>query len=108
MTRLFATFPAPVSEPLQKKPDIRHKAKEEKDALPSLQLAILEVGARALKPGGRILYSTCTLNPEENERVVNAFLERHSEFIRIGKAETLFPQGGENDGFYSDLLEKKQ
>lgn len=92
---------------IAKKPDIRHKKKEEKDPLPALQLAILKAGAEALRPGGRILYSTCTLNPEENEKVVNAFLEEDPRFIRIGKEETLFPKGGENDGFYSDLLEKR-
>lgn len=92
---------------IAKKPDIRHKKKEEKDSLPTLQLAILKAGAEALRVGGRILYSTCTLNPEENEKVVNAFLKEDPRFVRIGKEETLFPKGGENDGFYSDLLEKR-
>ncbi len=92
---------------ISKKPDIRHKKKEEKDSLPPLQLAILKAGAEALRPGGRILYSTCTLNPEENEKVVNTFLKEDPRFVRIGKEETLFPKGGENDGFYSDLLEKR-
>ncbi len=93
---------------IAKKPDIRHKDKEEKNSLPMLQLAILKAGSEALKAGGRILYSTCTLNPEENEKVVEAFLSENPDFIRIGKEETLFPKGGENDGFYSDLLEKKK
>lgn len=92
---------------IAKKPDIRHKKKEEKESLPPLQLAILKAGAEALRPGGRILYSTCTLNPEENEHVVEAFLKEIPGFVRIGKEETLFPVGGENDGFYSDLLEKQ-
>lgn len=92
---------------IAKKPDIRHKKMEEAASLPSLQLAILKAGAAAVKPGGRILYSTCTLNPEENEKVTDAFLEENPHFIRIGKRETLFPKGGENDGFFSDLLEKR-
>ncbi len=91
---------------IAKKPDIRHKEKEEAAGLPELQLAILESGATALKAGGVILYSTCTLNPEENEGVTEKFLSRHPQFRRIGKAETIFPVGGENDGFFCDLLEK--
>ncbi len=92
---------------IAKKPDIRHKDKGEAETLPPIQLAILETGANALKKGGRLLYSTCTLNPDENERVTDAFLEKHHDFSRIGKAETIFPVGGENDGFFCDILEKQ-
>jgi len=91
---------------IAKKPDIRHKKEEEAHLLPELQLSILEAGADALKPGGVILYSTCTLNPSENEMVTEAFLACHPEFSRIGESETIFPVGGENDGFFCDLLEK--
>ncbi len=41
---------------------------------------VLEAGAKALKPGGRLVYSTCTFNLEENEKTVSWFLERHPEF----------------------------
>ncbi|MBR3837863.1 MAG: 16S rRNA (cytosine(967)-C(5))-methyltransferase RsmB [Clostridia bacterium] len=91
---------------IAKKPDIRHKAREEGESLPSLQLAILEQGAAALKPGGLLVYSTCTLNPKENEEVTEAFLSRNPDFRRCGEAETIFPVGGENDGFFCDRLEK--
>ena len=60
----------------------------------------------SVKKGGRLVYSTCTLNPDENERITDAFLRDHPEFIRIGEAETIFPIGGENDGFFCDLLER--
>ena len=92
---------------IAKKPDIRHKAKEEAFDLPQLQLAILKAGAKALKKGGVILYSTCTLNPKENEDVTERFLSENKSFRRIGTWETIFPVGGENDGFFCDLLEKQ-
>lgn len=91
---------------IAKKPDIRLRPKEERQALPSVQLAILKAGSRALRPGGRLVYATCTLNREENEDVVNAFLEENPAFHRIREAETLFPKAGENDGFYVDVMEK--
>ncbi len=93
---------------IAKKPDIRLKNKEELASLTPTQKAILETGALATKAGGRLLYSTCTLNPEENEAITDDFLSRHPEFTRVGEAETIFPVGGENDGFFCDLLEKKQ
>ena len=44
------------------------------------QAEILDNAARLLKPGGRLVYSTCTFAPEENEQTVAAFLDRHPEF----------------------------
>lgn len=49
-------------------------------ALVELQREILEAAARCVRPGGLLIYSTCSLEPEENEDQVNAFLERHREF----------------------------
>ena len=63
------------------KPDIRFRtAQEGLDALLPLQRAILDACAQAVKVGGRLVYSTCTILPEENEAQVRAFLERHPEF----------------------------
>jgi 16S rRNA (cytosine967-C5)-methyltransferase len=104
--RVICDVPCSGYGTIAKKPDIRHKKKEEAESLPALQFSILKASAEALKTGGRILYSTCTLSPEENEGVTNAFLAQNSNFIRIGSPETVFPKGGENDGFFHDLLEK--
>lgn len=67
---------------LMKKPDM--KWKRELQDLPNLirlQLALLENAARLLKPGGVLVYSTCTTEPEENEQIVRTFLNRHPEFL---------------------------
>lgn len=65
---------------IRKKPDIRYKNHAEMASLPELQLKILENQSRYVKPGGLLLYSTCTVLKRENEDVVRAFLENHPEF----------------------------
>ena len=67
---------------LAKKPDIRYKTldKARHDELLATQSAILDTAASVLKPGGRLVYSTCTIDPAENEEQVAAFLARHPEF----------------------------
>ena len=65
---------------IRKKPDIRYKDPASMKDLPPLQLAILRNQARYVKPGGLLLYSTCTLVWQENEGVVEAFLKDNPQF----------------------------
>ena len=65
---------------IRKKPDIRYKNLAEMKALPELQLKILMNQANYVRPGGLLLYSTCTLVREENEGVVEAFLKSRPDF----------------------------
>jgi 16S rRNA (cytosine967-C5)-methyltransferase len=66
---------------LASRPDARwRKAPDAPARLAHTQAAILEAGAAALRPGGTLVYSTCTLSPRENEEVVGAFLARHADF----------------------------
>ena len=65
---------------IRKKPDIRYKDPQSMQELPGLQLAILKNQANYVKPGGVLLYSTCTLVRAENEGVVEAFLTQNPEF----------------------------
>ena len=66
---------------LAARPDVRwRKDPETPGALAATQVAILEAGASALRPGGILVYSTCTISPAENERTIAAFLDRHPDF----------------------------
>ena len=65
---------------IRKKPDIRYKDPKEMSRLPELQLKILSKQAQYVRPGGTVIYSTCTLVRNENEGVVEAFLKHHPEF----------------------------
>lgn len=107
---------------LAKKPDIRYKSlpKERHDELLATQSAILDTAASLLKTGGRLVYSTCTIDPAENEEQVAAFLKSHPEF-RVVTPDVPFPQGmtvGEHgalsvptrtgmDGFFLCAMQKQ-
>jgi 16S rRNA (cytosine967-C5)-methyltransferase len=58
-----------------------------------LQLKILSKAGTLLKPGGVLVYSTCTTEPEENENVVGSFLSRHPDF-RLESLQSLWPESG--------------
>lgn len=65
---------------IRKKPDIRYKDPEPLAGLPKVQSAILENVSRYVRPGGVLLYATCTLLERENEEIVAAFLEKRKDF----------------------------
>ena len=60
---------------------------------------------RYVKPGGTLLYSTCTINREENEDNVAWFLKEHKEFL-LESMEQILPKQGRNDGFFLAKLKK--
>ena len=69
---------------IRKKPDIRYKDPKPLEGLPVVQTAILDNVARYVRPGGTLLYATCTLLERENEGVVRGFLDRHDHFTLEG------------------------
>lgn len=77
---------------LRRHPEIKTRLKEEDLAtFPPRQLAMLQQAAGLLKPGGRLLYVTCTTEPAENEEVIAAFLKTHPEFRLIADPGPLPP-----------------
>ncbi len=105
---------------IRKKPDIRYKEPGPLDSLPAIQIDILNNVCRYLKPGGTMLYSTCTVRTGENEEVVKTFLADHPEFKTeaftlpgpIGACEqgmvTLWPHRHGTDGFFICKLRKEE
>ena len=104
---------------IRKKPDIRYKALSAIAELPALQIRILENVSRYVKPGGLLLYSTCTLVWEENEGMVETFLRTHPDFtteplplpLPFPKNESgmqaLVPGEYDTDGFFICRLRRK-
>jgi len=80
MDAVIADVPCSGYGIIRKKPDIRYKDPDQMAELPALQLRILTNQARYVKPGGVLLYSTCTLVRKENEGVVERFLAQHPDF----------------------------
>ena len=103
-----------------KKPDIRYKDISGLEELCALQRRILENGAGMLRPGGRLVYSTCTVNREENEAVVADFLQAHPAVklvpppralpgARDTGAGTLYlPHCSGTDGFFIAVMVKAE
>ncbi|MDX8288316.1 16S rRNA (cytosine(967)-C(5))-methyltransferase RsmB [Metabacillus indicus] len=109
---------------VRRKPDIKYtKSAEDVKRLSQIQLEILSSAAPLLKKGGTLVYSTCTIDSEENGQVVDKFLAEHSEFEldsamadRLPEAAKPYADGGQvqilphyfgTDGFYIASLRKK-
>jgi len=87
-----------------RKPDIKRNRRAEGD-ITVLQRAILDNAARYLKKGGSVLYSTCSLEKEENGGVTGAFLKDNGSFEKIYE-KTYYPHIDDTDGFYVCLMRK--
>lgn len=108
---------------IRRKPEIKYKTFEEVNSLPEMQYKILLNSSKYLKKDGILIYSTCTLNIEENDRIVEKFLKENSNFVPCIIKEylpknmqsfkngeeykiTVFPNQFNGDGFFIAKLKK--
>ncbi len=112
MDVVIADVPCSGLGTIRKKPDIRYKDLKQTEKLPELQQRILHQQSYYVKPGGVLLFSTCTVLKRENEGVAKAFLQQHPQFsledvifpegsgIPTGAMTTLLPCDHGTDGFF--------
>lgn len=106
---------------LRRRPDARWRKKEEEnEKLPEIQFELLKSAALAVKPGGVLVYSTCTIEPAENEEVVRTFLLSHANFeldmtgaylpLKHSSKDMVqfYPQHDGIDGFFIARLRRKE
>ena len=106
---------------LRRNPDLKWRQSPQSiEELKRKQAAILSSGANLLKPGGRLIYATCSFLPEENQEIVEQFLASHPRFTLLNCADVLmqqkipldtgvylqlFPGLHRTDGFFAAALE---
>ncbi|HEX8557682.1 MAG TPA: 16S rRNA (cytosine(967)-C(5))-methyltransferase RsmB [Pyrinomonadaceae bacterium] len=119
--RVLVDAPCTGTGTLRHNPEIRWRLKPENvRALPAVQSRILSGAARVVRPGGRLVYSTCSVEREENEEVVSAFLDANPDFrqseatpahasalLPTGAART-WPHRDDVDGFFVAALERRR
>jgi 16S rRNA (cytosine967-C5)-methyltransferase len=109
---------------LRRNPDLKWRQTAEGVAeLVRKQQDILAGASRLVKPGGRLVYATCSILPQENEEVLAAFLAAHEDFVQVsaahvlqqqqipldtGEALRLTPFEHDTDGFYAAVLERRK
>jgi 16S rRNA (cytosine967-C5)-methyltransferase len=105
---------------LRRNPEIKWRLTEKAlSAFPPLQLKLLEGASSCVRSGGVLVYSTCTILPEENDHVIDSFLRTHPDFrltvppdtipremIGTGRAFRSFPHLHGTDGFYGAVLSR--
>lgn len=102
---------------VRRKPEIKYKPMKELEEIPPIQKKILETCSRYVKLGGTLIYSTCTINTDENERIIEEFLQNNSDFAPIivplniagvpeSHMRTFLPYITGGDGFFAATLRR--
>lgn len=127
LDRVLVDAPCSGLGTLRRNPDLKWRQTPQSVAeLTAKQAAILTAAAALLKPGGRLVYATCSLLDAENEAVVSAFLEKHPAFVSLSAEDVLRRQGIDmacakdgderfrllphrhgTDGFYAAVMERR-
>jgi 16S rRNA (cytosine967-C5)-methyltransferase len=122
--RVLVDAPCTGTGTLRRNPDLKWRQTEDAVAeLAAKQRRILDAASRLLKPGGRLVYATCSLLPDENDAVVDGFLADHPEFdegdagaelarqgvtVAPGRRLRLAPHVDGCDGFFAAVLERRR
>jgi 16S rRNA (cytosine967-C5)-methyltransferase len=110
--RILADVPCSASGVARRHPDIKWlRRAEDVAAFAGRQLVLLEALWQLLAPGGKLLYATCSVFPQENDAVIEAFLARTPSAKRLPLADGAASQGlpdAERDGFYYALIQKQR
>ena len=121
--RVLVDAPCSGTGTVRRNPDIKWRPLDI-EAMTATQMRILESAATLVKPGGRLVYATCSLLREENEDIVSAFLavhpqfslipvpeilaRRHAEIPGMGDMLRLYPHRHNTDGFFAAVLERSR
>ena len=102
--RILLDVPCSNTGVLRRRADARWRfAQDRLAALVETQRALLDHAATLLKPGGSLVYSTCSLEPEENEKLIEAWVAAHGDFA-LRREQSLWPPESGTDGAYAALL----
>lgn len=119
MDRVLCDVPCSGLGIIGKKPEIKYKKLDDTKSLLPIQMQILKTSSKYVKHGGRLVYSTCSVNPNENRRICDSFLKENPEFISVkvlprieravdeGDYLTLFPHKNKCDGFFVAAFVRK-
>ena len=91
---------------MPRKPEIKYKGSQDLSELIDTQQQILRAAAEYVSDGGILVYSTCTINPYENEKQIEKFLRGNGNFKALEQKQ-LLPDGG-TDGFFICRMRKEQ
>ncbi|MFZ6691014.1 RsmB/NOP family class I SAM-dependent RNA methyltransferase [Undibacterium sp. SXout20W] len=124
LDRVLVDAPCSGLGTLRRNPDVKWRQTPEGVAeLNVKQASILASASRMVKPGGRLVYATCSILDEENEDIVNAFLAEHADFtlvpaskvlaeqkvdLEMGDFLKLYPHLHQTDGFFAAILERNK
>lgn len=103
--RIICDVPCSGLGVIRRKPDIKYKPQDSFEELIKIQRDILLCADNYLSVGGKLLYSTCTLNRQENRENVDAFLKANPNYTLLTE-ETFSPDKDNTDGFYAAVLQK--
>ena len=106
MDKVLADVPCSGLGVMRRKPEIKYKGRQELNELIERQRQILLAAASYVKAGGTLVYSTCTINPAENEKQIVEFLRGNRDFKALEQKQ-LLPDGG-TDGFFICRMRKEQ